>query len=129
MKITQMKKKVLAITMLAASMLLVNVSANAWSDDRHNRYEQHNRYERQVHHQHVREKVKQKARYRAAQRHAAYQQWRRGQYLPVAYSPRYVVHNWRVHRLSAPPRGHEWLRINGRFVQVSVGNHRISRIW
>lgn len=131
---TRYKNRWLALSLMAASMLLASVSASAWNGNhdhhQHNRYEQRIQHERYAHQQHVKQQIKQRARYRAAQRHAAYHQWRRGEYLPVAYhSPRYVVNNWRAYRLSAPPRGHEWLRINGRFVQVSVGNHRISRIW
>ncbi|RYY80131.1 MAG: hypothetical protein EOO69_03235 [Moraxellaceae bacterium] len=130
MKIVHLKNRILALSMLAASLMLASVSASAWSGHDHGNH-QHSRYEqRYAHQQQVKQQLKQRARYRAAQRHAAYHQWRRGEYLPVAYhSPRYVVNNWRAYRLSAPPRGHEWLRVNGRFVQVSVGNHRVSRIW
>lgn len=129
MKIGHLKNKVLALSMMAASLMLASVSASAWTG--HNDHHSHNYYEqRHNHHQQVKQHIKERVQYRAAQRRVAYHQWRRGEYLPVAYhSPRYVVSDWRAYRLSAPPRGHEWLRVNGRFVQVSVSNHRISRIW
>ena len=137
-KTGSMQNRMLGLGMLVASLMLASASASAWSDNHAQRYEHRHDYrheqrvqhDRGLHRQHVKQQLKERARYRAAQRHAAYHQWRRGEYLPVAYhSPRYVVHNWRAYHLSAPPRGHEWLRIDGRFVQVSVGNHRVSRIW
>jgi Ni/Co efflux regulator RcnB len=39
--------------------------------------------------------------------------WRRGERLPNAYfSNRYVVRNYSAYRLYAPPRGHQWVRVD-----------------
>lgn len=116
-----------SLIMIGLSMVSIHSFAYNHYDDHGSRYKHQQRYE---HRQQIKQHIKERVQYRAAQRHVAYHQWRRGEYLPVAYhSPRYVVSDWRAYRLSAPPRGHEWLRINGRFVQVSVGDHRISRLW
>lgn len=141
MKLGQTSKRA-SLAVLAASMMLASVSANAWNDRHHKGYEKRH-YQAQRHNarQEYREDRRedrrdyyveraQQARYQAAQRQAAYQSWRRGDYLPVAYhSPRYVVNDWRSYRLSAPPRGYEWRRVNDRFVQVSTDDHRIVHVW
>lgn len=45
----------------------------------------------------------------------------RGERLPPVYRARsYVVDNWRVHRLYAPPRGHYWVGIGADYLLVAI---------
>lgn len=56
-------------------------------------------------------------------------QWRRGAYLPVAYhAPRYVVNDWRAHRLHQPPRGHQWVNVDGSFVLAAIAGGLIAHV-
>ncbi|UZD53860.1 RcnB family protein [Caldimonas aquatica] len=57
----------------------------------------------------------------AAPRH----HFHRGARLPVAYR-HHVVHDWRAHRLSAPPRGHHWVRVGSDFVLVAAATGIIA---
>lgn len=137
----RMKTKILTLTIAAASIMLTSVTANAWSND--HRYDQryhhvdykqieklkkqqaknHKQFEKQ-------QALREKARLKAIQHYTAQNHWQRGQYIPVNYrAPRYVVNDWRAYHLSAPVRGNEWRRIDGRYVQVSRHNHRIYRVW
>lgn len=52
--------------------------------------------------------------------------WHRGQYLPREYrGPRYVVVNHHP-QLYAPPRGHQWMQVNGEFLLVAVATGLIA---
>jgi Ni/Co efflux regulator RcnB len=56
-------------------------------------------------------------------------QWQRGGRLPGAYrAPRYVVDDWRGHRLQAPPRGYQWVGVGGDFVLAAVATGLIAQI-
>ena len=45
----------------------------------------------------------------------------KGDRLPVYYrSNQYVVNDWRGHRLSAPPRGYQWVQTGGDYVLVAI---------
>lgn len=45
----------------------------------------------------------------------------RGGYLPPQYRTRqYVVEDWRAHRLSAPPRGYQWVQSGGDYILVAI---------
>ena len=45
----------------------------------------------------------------------------RGSYLPPQYRTRhYVVDDWRGHRLSAPPRGYQWVQNGGDYILVAI---------
>jgi Ni/Co efflux regulator RcnB len=56
-------------------------------------------------------------------------QWHRGGYIPHEYRNRqYVVHDWRSHRLHAPPRGYEWVQVGGDYVLVQMGNGLIAQL-
>jgi Ni/Co efflux regulator RcnB len=53
----------------------------------------------------------------------------KGQHLPREYrSHQYVVNDWRNHRLSAPPRGYQWVQTGGDYVLVAVGSGIILNI-
>lgn len=141
-----MNIKILTLTMVAASMMLTSVTANAWSNE--HRYDQ--RYHHQIDHKQLEKLKKQqakdhqqyrkqlekqqaqreKARLKAMKHQAVHTHWQRGQYLPANYrSARYLVNDWRAYRLSAPARGNEWRRIDGRYIQVSRQNHQIYQVW
>lgn len=53
----------------------------------------------------------------------------RGGRLPPQYRSRvYVVEDWRGHRLSAPPRGHEWVQTGGDYVMIAIATGVIAQI-
>lgn len=53
----------------------------------------------------------------------------RGDRLPAEYRHRnYVVNDWRGHRLSAPPRGHQWVQSGGDYILVAVATGIIAQL-
>ena len=63
------------------------------------------------------------ARYGAYHRPTGYSEhnWRRGERLPVTYYQRpYVIGNYRDCGLRAPPRGYQWVRVNGDAVLAGI---------
>lgn len=55
--------------------------------------------------------------------------WVRGSYLPPQYrAPRYVVHNWRGHRLHQPPRGYHWVQYGGDYMLVAIASGVITQL-
>lgn len=53
----------------------------------------------------------------------------RGSYLPPQYrAPRYVVHDWRGHRLQRPPRGHHWVHYGGDYLLVAAASGVITQL-
>ena len=56
-------------------------------------------------------------------------EWRRGGRVPSEYRGRnYVVDDWRGHRLSAPPRGYQWVGVGSDFVLAAVATGIIAQI-
>jgi Ni/Co efflux regulator RcnB len=54
--------------------------------------------------------------------------WRVGDRLPRSYlAPAYFV-DYRTHRLSVPPRGHHWVRVDNDFVLVALATGLIAHI-
>jgi Ni/Co efflux regulator RcnB len=54
---------------------------------------------------------------------------RKGGRLPSEYRNRqYVVNDWRGHRLSAPPRGYQWVQAGGDYVLVAAATGLIASI-
>jgi Ni/Co efflux regulator RcnB len=54
----------------------------------------------------------------------------RGQRLPAEYRNRqYVVNDWRSHRLSAPPRGYQWVQTGGDYVLVAIATGIILQLF
>jgi Ni/Co efflux regulator RcnB len=48
-------------------------------------------------------------------------EFHRGRHIPREYrSNQYVVNDWRGHRLSAPPRGHQWVQVGSDYVLIAV---------
>lgn len=55
--------------------------------------------------------------------------WVKGYRLPQQYrSKQYVVHNWRSHRLSAPPRGYQWVQYGGDYMLVAIASGVIAQL-
>jgi Ni/Co efflux regulator RcnB len=53
----------------------------------------------------------------------------RGGRLPSQYRNRqYVVNDWRGHRLSAPPRGYQWVQTGSDYVLVAAATGLIAQI-
>lgn len=56
-------------------------------------------------------------------------QFYRGGRLPPQYRSRqYVVNDWRVHHLNAPPRGYHWVQTGGDYVLVAIATGVILQI-
>ncbi|RYF33888.1 MAG: hypothetical protein EOO26_06485 [Comamonadaceae bacterium] len=56
-------------------------------------------------------------------------EWRRGGRVPSEFRGRnYVVDDWRGQRLSAPPRGYQWVGVGGDFVLAAVATGIIAQI-
>jgi Ni/Co efflux regulator RcnB len=54
----------------------------------------------------------------------------RGQRLPAEYRSRqYVVSDWRSHRLSAPPRGYQWVQTGGDYVLAAIATGIILQLF
>jgi Ni/Co efflux regulator RcnB len=55
--------------------------------------------------------------------------WHKGQRVPAEYRHyNFVLNDWRGQGLNAPPRGHQWLGVNGDYVLVTTSNWTISNI-
>ncbi len=55
--------------------------------------------------------------------------WHRGDRLPTEYRNRqYVVNDWRGHRLSAPPRGYQWVQADGNYVLAAIATGVIASV-
>ncbi|MCZ2495257.1 hypothetical protein GN316_00665 [Xylophilus sp. Kf1] len=53
----------------------------------------------------------------------------RGDRLPPQYRSRqYVVEDWRGHRLSAPPRGQQWVQVGGDYVLAAIATGVITAL-
>ena len=56
-------------------------------------------------------------------------EFRRGHRLPPELRDRhYVVSNWRAHRLSAPPRGYQWVQVGPDYVLASIASGVIANL-
>jgi len=55
--------------------------------------------------------------------------WVRGSRVPPQYRSRhYVVNDWRGHRLSAPPRGYQWVQNGGDYLLIAIATGVIAQI-
>ncbi|SOE53179.1 regulator RcnB of Ni and Co efflux [Burkholderia sp. OK233] len=55
--------------------------------------------------------------------------WHKGERLPVEYRDRnYVVDDWRGHGLQAPPRGYQWVGVNGDYVLAAIATGVIANV-
>ena len=55
--------------------------------------------------------------------------YHRGGYIPREYRSRqYVVNNWHAHRLSAPPRGQQWVQVGSDYVLIAIATGIIAQL-
>ncbi|MFM0504717.1 RcnB family protein [Paraburkholderia caffeinilytica] len=55
--------------------------------------------------------------------------WHKGERLPTEYRDRnYVVDNWHEHGLQAPPRGYQWVGVNGDYVLAAIATGVIANV-
>lgn len=122
-----MKKTVV----LLVSTLMLGVSASAMADsNRWGHYHQdrnESRYDRYDH----RDDHRDQSRWSNGDRGNHYGQrinFKRGERLPSDFrNSRYVVSNWRSHRLHEPPRGYNWVKVQGKYALVD-SKYRIYRV-
>lgn len=56
-------------------------------------------------------------------------QFHRGRHIPAEYRSRqYYVNDWRGHRLSAPPRGHQWVQVGTDYALIALATGLILNI-
>lgn len=52
-----------------------------------------------------------------------------GSHIPRQYrSERYVVNDWRGHRLHQPPRGYHWVQYGGDYMLVAIASGVITQL-
>jgi Ni/Co efflux regulator RcnB len=55
--------------------------------------------------------------------------WHKGERLPAEYRDRnYIVDDWRGHGLQAPPRGYQWVGVNGDYVLAAIATGVIANV-
>ncbi|MGF6602030.1 Ni/Co efflux regulator RcnB [Paraburkholderia sp. GAS448] len=55
--------------------------------------------------------------------------WHKGERLPAEYRDRnYVVDDWRGHGLQPPPRGYQWVGVNGDYVLAAIATGVIANV-
>lgn len=55
--------------------------------------------------------------------------WHKGERLPAEYRDHnYVVDNWHEHGLQAPPRGYQWVGVNGDYVLAAIATGVIANV-
>lgn len=56
-------------------------------------------------------------------------QWQRGERIPDQYRHReYVVNDWHGRHLHAPPRGYQWVNVNGDYMLVAIATGVIAEL-
>ena len=56
-------------------------------------------------------------------------QLKRGEQLPPRYrTHHYVVENWRTHRLSEPPPGHQWVQAGSDYALVAIATGVVQEV-
>lgn len=97
-------------------------------DDRYDRYDRYGRYDREDDrdHRHYRhDRGRQLGHYK--HRHPRYVAYRRGEYIRPDYRG-YVVNDYYRYGLYAPPRNHEWRRVDDRYVLASIATGVITAV-
>lgn len=121
-----MKKTVV----LLVSSLMLGISASAMADSNrwNNHHDYKDRYEQRYDKLHDH---REQPRWSKDDRGHHYGQrinFKRGERLPSEFrSNRYVVSNYRYHRLYQPPRGYNWMQVQGKYVLVD-SKYRIYRV-
>jgi Ni/Co efflux regulator RcnB len=56
-------------------------------------------------------------------------QLKRGEQLPPRYrTHHYVIENWKTHRLSEPPRGHQWVQAGSDYALVAIATGVVTEV-
>jgi Ni/Co efflux regulator RcnB len=56
-------------------------------------------------------------------------EWRKGYHMPAAdWGRGDRISNWNQYRLSRPPRGYEWRRVDGNFVLAAVATGVVASV-
>jgi Ni/Co efflux regulator RcnB len=56
-------------------------------------------------------------------------QLKRGEQLPPRYrTHHYVVENWKAHRLTEPPAGHQWVQAGRDYALVSIATGTVTKV-
>jgi Ni/Co efflux regulator RcnB len=85
----------------------------------------HQRGEQEARAQQARQAEK-TGRYRSVE---ASGQLKRGEQLPARYrTHHYVVENWKAHRLTEPPRGHQWVQAGSDYALVSIATGVVTEV-
>lgn len=131
-----MNKKILVSALIAAFMAC---GTSAFAQDRHERNERNERNDNgpqqhdqrgERHDDHARPDHGNHGNPHAGNRgvgprHNLYQ----GNRLPPEYRNRkHVVNDWRARRLSAPPRGHQWVKVDNDYVLMAAATGLIAQI-
>ncbi|MEH6435137.1 RcnB family protein [Massilia sp. DD77] len=67
-----------------------------------------------------------KARYRSVESNG---ELKRGEQLPPRYrTHHYVIDNWRVHKLSEPPPGHQWVQAGASYALVAIATGVVTEV-
>ena len=54
---------------------------------------------------------------------------KRGEQLPPRYrTHQYVIDNWRAHKLSEPPRGHQWVQAGSSYALVGIATGVVTEV-
>lgn len=125
----QRMKKTLALLvstiMLGMSACAVAEPSNQWKHDHRDRYD--HRYDRYDH----RKDQRKPPHWSNADRGNHYGQritFKHGERVPSQFrNSRYVISNYRQHRLYQPPRGYQWMKIQGRYILVD-SKYRVYRV-
>jgi Ni/Co efflux regulator RcnB len=58
-----------------------------------------------------------------------HREWHRGDRVPASYrSSRYVITDYRVYNLYAPPRGHYWVRVDNDVLLTAIGTGVVAAV-
>lgn len=137
-----MNKKIIVSSLVAAFLAC---SASAFAQDRHDRNdyqqqhdqrgERHDDRRDDRHDDRHDDRRDDHARPGHAPQHAGNRgvgprhDWHKGNRLPPEYRTRqHVVNDWRARRLSAPPRGHQWVQVDGDYVLMAAATGLIAQI-
>jgi len=129
-----MKTKLIASALIAFSVAASGsafAQRNDHGNDRYQHNERHDRYDNDRHDRNDRYDRDDARRYHrddyrgGGPRHDL----RRGQRLSQEYrGNRYVVSDWRARHLSAPPRGHHWVRAGNDYVLAAIATGIIAQV-
>ena len=109
----------LIVPVLAASVLAASVLAGGAAAQAHQRGEQEARVQQG-------KQIAKDGRFRSVD---ASGQLKRSEQLPARYrTHHYVVENWQAHRLTEPPRGHQWVQAGSDYALVAIATGQVTEV-